>query len=100
MAIVRKTFTIMGQDGTAVYREGTAVPEEIAQKYPRYMEGFIPVKTAHDPSLRRKPSKREIAAMTEEKMLRWIKQYHPAAAPEKSMDRPALQELVTTLAQG
>jgi hypothetical protein len=99
MPLVAKTFSVTGQNGTNIYRAGQKVDEDTARRFPRYMEGFRAVKVKHDPALPLKPSKKQIAAMGQEKALQWLRQYHPGRAPAGG-NKETLQELILSIAHG
>jgi hypothetical protein len=87
----------MGGTGTAIYREGMSVSEDIAKAYPQFIEGHKEAKVKHDPSLSPKLTGKEIAGMSEAKLRQWIAQFFPAAMPARDADKASLVELVTGL---
>ena len=96
MPIVKRTFSVTGNAGTVIYREGTAVPDELGKKYPHFMAGWKKEAVKHDPTLPARLTKKDIEKMDEATLLRWVSQFHPGSAPEKA-DKAALVELVNEL---
>ena len=96
--IARVAFTITSEGGSTMFSEGQPVPAEIAAKYPHFMVGHVPAKAEkHDPTLPIKLSKATAEKMTDERLLAWVKQYHPNSVPAAKVDHAALVALVVEL---
>lgn len=96
--IARVAFTITSEGGSTMFSEGQPVPAEIAAKYPHFMVGHVPAEAAkHDPTLPIKLSKATAEKMTDERLLAWVKQYHPNSVPAAKVDHAALVALVVEL---
>lgn len=95
----KKGFAITGAGGSVIFVEGQAVPEEIAKAYPQFIDGLAEVKKAvpHNPNLKAKPSKKEIAKMSEDDMRQWIQQFHPSSLPDGGAKKDELAEIIVSL---
>ena len=98
MQIVARQFTISGEGGTAIYPEGHTVSEDIAKRFPQFMEGYVAPKTVpHNPNLPQKLSKTAAAKLSEEELMQWIRQYHPGSVPSGKPEKAELAALVMQL---
>ncbi|MDR2056571.1 MAG: hypothetical protein LBQ10_12010 [Desulfovibrio sp.] len=99
MPIVKKTFTVMGGGGTAIYHAGAAVGEDIAARFPRFMEGYGGPASAvrHNPKLPMKLNKKEADKLSEADLIQWIMQYHPGNVPPDKTDKAELVDIVLRL---
>ena len=92
----KKGFAIVGVNGSIVYVEGQSVPEDIATRYPQFINGLAQAEKVvpHNPKLKAKPTKREVAKMSEETMRQWIQQFHPGAMPGAEAKKDELAEII------
>lgn len=96
MPIVKKTFVITSATGSTRFVEGMSVPQDIANMYPMFMEGYVSGKkeVAHDPTLAEKLTRAAAEKMTDARLEKWIMQYHPEMAPEGKLKREDFIDLV------
>lgn len=98
MRVAKVDFSITSEHGSTIFLEGQEVPEDIAKMFPHMLEGSVEKQPpAHDPTLAQKLSVRTIEGMNAEKLLAWVKQYHPNEVPSAPMEKAKLIELVTSL---
>jgi hypothetical protein len=94
-----RNFAIVSGNGAMVYLEGQTVPEAIAKQYPMHIVGLAKEEkpVAHNPNLKAKPSRKEIAKMSEDDLKQWITQFHPGSAPVGDVNKAGLVEIVVGL---
>jgi len=94
-----RNFAMVSGNGATVYLEGQTVPEAIAKMFPMHIVELAKAEkpVAHNPNLKEKPSRKEIAKMTENELKQWLAQFHPGSAPAGDMDKAGLVEIVVGL---
>ena len=98
MAIARVPFVITGEHGSTMYLEGQEVPDAIAKQYPHFVTGYEPPKQApHNPNLPLRLSKAAANKLSEDELVQWLQQYHPAQVPSGEAKKPELVEIVMQL---
>lgn len=82
-----------------LFMEGQEVPEHIAEQYPEHIEGTatLAAPTVHNPNLKAKMTKAEVGKMSEDNLVQWLRQFHPASVPADAMEKKELVELVLSL---
>ncbi len=97
----KRNFAMVTGNGATVYLEGQTVPDAIAKLYPEHMVGLAKEEkpVAHNPYLKEKPTKKEIAKMSEDELKQWIAQFHPGSAPAGAVDKAELAAIVAGLAE-
>ena len=98
-AVALRNFAIVSAGGSAVFLEGQVVPDAIAKRYPEHIVGTAKVEKplVHNPRLKEKPTKREIAKMSEEDMRQWFAQFHPGECPSGDASKAELTEAIAAL---
>ena len=99
--IALRNFAMLNGNGASVYLEGQTVPDAIAKLYPEHIVGLAKAEkpVAHNPYLKEKPTKKEIAKMSEDELKQWIAQFHPGSAPAGAVDKAELAAIVAGLAE-
>lgn len=94
-----RNFAMVSGNGATVYLEGQNVPEAIAKLYPMHIVELAKAEkpVAHNPNLKAKPSKKEIAKMTEAELKQWIAQFHPGECPAGTVEKAELAAIVAGL---
>lgn len=94
-----RNFAMVSGNGATVYLEGQTVPEAIAKMFPMHIAELAKAEkpVAHNPDLKEKPSRKEIAKMSEAELKQWIVQFHPGSAPSGDIDKAGLVEIVVGL---
>ena len=97
MATAQKHFAIVSENGSVIFSEGQHVPDDIAARYPHFMQGHAGAKQpAHNPALPRKLSRKQAGALGEAELVQWIAQYHPGHVPDKA-DKAELVDVIMQL---
>ena len=94
-----RNFAMVSGNGATVYLEGQTVPEAIATLCPMHIVELAKAEkpVAHNPNLKERPTKKEIAKMSEDDLKQWIVQFHPGSAPAGDIDKAGLVEIVLGL---
>lgn len=97
--IAKRNFAMVTGNGATVYLEGQAVPDAIARLYPEHIVGLAKAEkpVAHNPNLKEKPTKKEIAKMSEAEMRQWFAQFHPGECPSGNAGKAELAEAIVAL---
>ena len=94
-----KPFAIVTATGSTLFMEGQEVPEHIAKAYPQHIKGLRQAEKpiVHNPNLKEKLTKKDIAKMDEDTLKQWIMQFHPGDMPAEGAKKDELAEVVISL---
>ncbi len=97
--VAKRNFAMVTGNGATVYLEGQTVPDAIAKLYPEHIVGLAKEDKplAPNPYLKEKPTKKEIAKMTEDELKQWLTQFHPGECPAGNVEKAELAAIVAGL---
>ena len=99
--VALRNFAMVNASGATVYLEGQTVPDAIAKLYPEHIVGLAKEErlVVHNPYLKEKPTKKEIAKMTEKELKQWLTQFHPGECPAGTVEKAELAAIVAGLVE-